>query len=112
MDNQNIRDNENLENTIDTNIYEEAMDLILPGLQIFVRDVNLTPDLISKYRVGDIIRVKHFIDASCRIQGMVTNTRYQILSNHMADFREFEEGTNWGLFVGQTNSRFKVIDVF
>ena len=43
--------------------------------------------------------------------GMVTSHRYAILSNHMGDFREYEHGTNWGLFVAK-HSHFKVIDIY
>ena len=93
-------------------VYQKAADDTFPGLQMFVRDVNLPPVCAAKYRPGMIIRERAFTDASCRVMGMVTTHRYAILSNHMHDFGPFEHGTNWGLFVGQRDSHFKVLDIY
>lgn len=76
---------------------------------MFVRDVNLAPGLAEKYTEGLILCEKGFADASCRVMGMVTTHRYAILSNHMADLREYEHGTDWGLCVAQRDSHFKVL---
>lgn len=97
---------------IDTKLLERAINDILPGLTMYVRDVNLPPEIAEKYKPGMIIMERGFTDASNRVMGMVTSHRFSILSNHMADFREFEHGTNWGLFVAQRNAHFKVIDVY
>lgn len=82
---------------------------IYPGITMFSRDVNLTPELAKKYTPGQIIREKAFTDASIRFMGMVTTHRYVILSNHMADLSAFEHGTNWGLHVANADSHFKVL---
>ncbi len=92
--------------------YENAINQILPGLTMYVRDVNLPPAFAEKYEPGRIIREKGFTDASCRVMGMVTTHRYAILSNHMANLGAFEHGTNWGLFVANRNAHFKVLDVY
>ena len=84
---------------------EALINEILPGLTMYVRDVNLSPELAAKYRAGMIIREKGFTDASNRVMGMLTTHRYAILSNHMGDMREFEHDTNWGLFVAKNNSK-------
>lgn len=91
---------------------EKVINEIFPGLMMFVRDVNLPQELGAKYKAGMIIKEKGFTDASCRIGGMVTSHRYAILSNHMGDFRPFEHGTNWGLFVAQHDAHFKVLDIY
>jgi len=91
---------------------EALINEILPGLTMYVRDVNLHPELAAKYRAGMIIREKGFTDASNRVMGMLTTHRYAILSNHMGDMREYEHDTNWGLFVAKNNSHFKVLDVY
>lgn len=91
---------------------EAVINDILPGLTMYVRDVNLSPEFAAKYKVGMIIREKGFTDASNRVMGMVTSHRYAILSNHMGDLREYEHDTNWGLFVAKNNAHFKVMDVY
>lgn len=78
----------------------------------YVRDVNLKPELASKYEIGQIITEKAFVDASDKIGGMVTTHRYLILSGYMADFSQFEEKTGWGLHVANRDSSFKVMDVY
>ena len=94
---------------IDKEKYEQVFNRTYPGLTMFVRDVNLAPELAAKYTEGLIIREKGFTDASCRVMGMVTTHRYAILSNHMAGLREYEHDTNWGLCVAQRDSHFKVL---
>ena len=97
---------------IDIELYEKTINEILPSLSMYVRDVNLTPELAEKYEPQTIIMERGFTDASCRVMGMVTTHRFSILSNHMADFGKYEHGTNWGLFVARNNAHFKVLDVY
>ena len=73
---------------------EELMNEMLPGLQLFARDINLTPEEVASYRVGEVVRNPAFTDATCRVGGMVTTHRYGILSNHMMDLSYAEHGTN------------------
>lgn len=97
---------------IDVELYEKTINEMLPGLTMYVRDVDLPPVCAEKYVPGMIIKELGFTDASCRVMGMVTTHRFAILSNHMADFGQFEHGTNWGLFVAQNGAHFKVLDVY
>ena len=90
---------------------EEAINRTFPGLTMFVRDVNLPEIIACKYTPGRIIREKAFVDASCRVGGMITTHRFAILSNHMASLESFEHGTNWGLYVAQRDSHFKVMAI-
>lgn len=94
---------------IDKAQFEAVINQTYPGLTMFVRDANLPSEIAAKYTVGLILREKGFTDASCRVMGMITTHRYGILSNHMADLREYEHGTNWGLCVAQRDSHFKVL---
>lgn len=96
---------------IDVKEYEKALNDILPGLTMYVRDVNLPQDIARKYTPGLIIRDPGFVDASSRVGGMVTSHRFAILSNHMADLSRLEHGTNWGLTTSRFDSHFKVLDV-
>lgn len=97
---------------IDLEQMEQVINEILPGLAMFVRDVDLPSACQEKYKPEMIIMERGFTDASNRVMGMVTTHRFAILSNHMADFRPYEHGTNWGLFVAQCGSHFKVLDVY
>lgn len=101
-----------MDKNIDMKVVQQTVNEILPNLNMYVRDVNLDSTLANKYKVGMIIREKGFTDASCRVMGMVTSHRYAILSNHMGDLREMEQGTNWGLFVAQRDAHFKVLDIY
>ena len=35
---------------------EQLMNVMLPGLQLFARDINLTPEEVACYRVGEVVR--------------------------------------------------------
>lgn len=88
---------------------EKAINEVFPGLTIFARDANLPAGIADIYKKGMILREKAFVDASYRVQGMVTTHRYIILSNHLKDLSNFEHGTNWGLCVANRDSHFKVL---
>ena len=91
---------------------EQLMNEMLPGLQLFARDINLTPEEAACYKVGEVVRNPAFTDATCRVGGMVTTHRYSILSNHMMDLSSMEQGTNWGLCIANRDSHFKVLDIY
>ena len=97
---------------IDFKQMEQVINEIFPGLTMYVRDVNLSPVCAEKYEPDMIIMERGFTDASNRVMGMVTMHRFAILSNHMADFRPYEHDTNWGLFVAQSGTHFKILDVY
>lgn len=92
-------------------ILEDLFNELFPGLSILVRDINLTPEEMAPYKVGQIIRVPFFTDASWRVGGMVTTHRYAVLSNHFRDFGSIDD-KNWGLVVAPRGARFKVMDIF
>ena len=90
---------------------QEMINKNYPGMMMFVRDVDLPQKLIERYKPGTIIQERGFVDATARVGGMVTNCRYCILSNHMANLGLFERDTNWQLHVAQHHSHFKVLGV-
>jgi hypothetical protein len=92
--------------------FEDACNRVLPGLTMFVRDVNLPEETALKYTAGIILRDPTFCDTTYRVGGMATSHRYAVLSNHYQDVSQYEHGTNWGLCVCQNNSHFKVLDVY
>ena len=57
---------------IDVKSYEDVINEILPGLTMYVRDVNLSPVCADKYESQTIIMERGFTDASSRVMGMVT----------------------------------------
>ena len=94
---------------------EQAANDIFPGTQMLVRDCNLTDAQLAGYEVGRILREPGFTDATHRVMGMATTHRIAIISNHMRDISdaiEDEEKKAWGLCLAQSNSRFKVLDVY
>ena len=91
---------------------EPVLNEILPGLTMYVRDADLPEKCAAAYVPGTIIKEPGFTDASCRVMGMKTTHRIAILSNHMADLQQFENGTNWGLHIAKSDSHFKVLDVY
>ena len=96
---------------LDLQKMQEMINKNYPGMMMFARDVDLPQRLIEKYSPGMIILERGFVDATARVGGMVTNCRYCILSNHMANLGMFEQGTTWQLHVAQHHSRFKVLGV-
>lgn len=95
---------------INKELFEQTINDILPGLTMYVRDVDLPKVCAEKYAPDSIILELGFTDASARVMGMKTTHRFAILSNHFRDLTEYEHDTNWGLFVGQSSSHFLVLD--
>ena len=79
---------------------------------LFVRDINLPKEFAEKYEVGALIKERGFVDMTNKIGQMTTSHRYAIISNHVANFSQFEHGTNWSLHITASNSKFKVLDVY
>ena len=50
---------------------EQLMNEMLPGLQLFARDINLTPEEASKFQSGQIVRNRRLYrcDESCGRHG-------------------------------------------
>ena len=94
---------------------EQAINDIYPGTQMFVRDCSLTDAQVAQYEIGRILREPGFVDSTHRVMGMATTHRFAIISNHMRDISDAiddEEKKAWGLCLAQSNSRFKVLDVY
>ncbi len=97
--------------------YKMVMDEILPGMGMFVRDVNLPEEIAEKYEPGKIIMHKGYTEASSRVAGMVATHRFAILSNRMVPFEDvpyFINGNSrsWGMHMVDRYSHFKVLDVY
>ena len=97
---------------IDKNVCEKLVNVVFPGLTMYVRDVNLSPICFSRYEKDMIILERGFTDASKRIMGMVTTHRYAILSNHMLDFSLVVPDNRCGLCVAKNGAHFQVLDIY
>ena len=79
---------------------------------LFVHDINLPKEWADKYEIGALIKERGFVDMTNKIGQMTTSHRYAIISNHVANFSQFEQETNWNLHTAAPSSKFKVLDVF
>ncbi len=50
-------------------LFKNTINEILPGLTLYVRDVNLPKEIAQKYVPDMIIMERGFTDASSRVQG-------------------------------------------
>jgi len=93
-------------------IFEDAFNRIIPGIQMFVRDVNLPPHIAAKYQPEMILQERTFCGASGRMGGMIMSHRFTILSNHIFNASQHIDDHGWGLHICQRDSFFKVIDIY
>lgn len=82
------------------------------GLKLFYRDTTLSENLISNYKVGQIIQEKGFTDMSSIGGGLSGNLRYLIASSHPKDLSKFNpDSAKIGHFLLDSISYFKVLDI-
>lgn len=90
-------------------IYNETFS----GLRLFYRDTNLPENLISNYKVGQIIQEKGFTDMSSLGGGLSGNLRYLIASAHPKDLSKFNpDSAKNGHFLLDSIAYFKVLDIY
>ncbi|WP_026728254.1 hypothetical protein [Flavobacterium denitrificans] len=89
-------------------IYSETFS----GLKLFYRDTNLSDNLISNYKVGQIIQEKGFTDMTSIGGGLSGNLRYLIASAHPKDLSKFNpDSGKIGHFLLDSIAYFKVLDI-
>ncbi|MBZ4037385.1 hypothetical protein K6T82_21675 [Flavobacterium sp. 17A] len=82
------------------------------GLKLFYRDTNLSENLISNYRIGQIIQEKGFTDMTSIGGGLSGNLRYLIASAHAKDLSKFNpDSGKIGHFLLDSIAYFKVLDI-
>lgn len=90
-------------------IYSETFS----GLALFYRDTTLAEDLISRYRVGKIIKERGFTDMTYKGGGLSTNLRYLIASSQAKDLSLFNpDAAELGQVLLSSNAFFKVLDIY
>ena len=91
---------------------KDILDETFSDLKLFYRDTTLSDDLISKYKVGQIIKEKGFTDMSYIGGGLSQNCRYLIASSDARDLSKFNPASvKNGHALLDDNSFFKVLDI-
>lgn len=92
---------------------EEIYSPVFTGLTLFYRDTSLAENLISLYRMGQILMERGFTDMSYKGGGIASNLRYLIASSHAKDVSAISPDTAvFGQVVLPFNSWFKVVDIY
>ncbi|MFD1601359.1 hypothetical protein ACFSJW_23450 [Flavobacterium artemisiae] len=82
------------------------------GLKLFYRDTDLPENLISNYKIGQIIQERGFTDMSSIGGGISGNFRYLIASAHAKDISKFNpDSAKIGHFLLDSIAYFKVLDI-
>lgn len=98
---------------MDNKKIEEIFNQTFPGLALLYRDVELSNDLISKYKVGQIIHERGFTDASRFGGGPTAKLRYLIASAYGRDLSMFDpNAAKFGMIIISSGAYFKVLDVY
>jgi hypothetical protein len=89
-------------------IYNETFS----DLKLFYRDTTLPENLISNYRIGQIIQEKGFTDMTSIGGGLSGNFRYLIASANAKDLSKFNpDSAKIGHFLLDSIAYFKVLDI-
>ncbi|KOP36867.1 hypothetical protein DBB36_11175 [Flavobacterium sp. WLB] len=82
------------------------------GLKLYYRDTDLPENLISNYKIGQIIQEKGFTDMTSIGGGLSGNFRYLIASANAKDLSKFNpDSAKIGHFLLDTIAYFKVLDI-
>jgi hypothetical protein len=92
---------------------EKIYNQTFSELTLFYRDSTLSEDLISKYRIGQILKERGFTYMTYKGGGLETNCRYLIASAHGKDLSAFNpESKEAGHVLIKANAFFKVLDIY
>jgi hypothetical protein len=98
---------------MDNKQIQEIYNQTFSGLTLFYRDMTLAEDLISKYRVGQILTERGFTDMSYKGGGLVTNFRYLVASANAKDMSAFDpDSKECGHVLLSSNAFFKILDIY
>ena len=91
---------------------KDILDETFSDLKLFYRDTTLSHELISNYKVGQIIKEKGFTDMSFIGGGLSGNCRYLIASSDARELSKFNpDSVKNGHSLLDDNSFFKVLDI-
>lgn len=105
--------------------FEQIVNWILPGLQLFYRDTDADIDVERMYPVGKVLRTGFYTSVSTKLQRPAQKTRFLIASAHAALLCSDENGNvnetglsfcpraeEWRHAVISKNAWLKVLDVY
>lgn len=105
--------------------FEQIVNWILPGLQLFYRDTDANIDIERMYPVGKVLRTGFYTSVSTKLQRPAQKTRFLIASAHAALLCSDENGNvnetglsfspraeEWRHAVISKNAWLKVLDVY
>lgn len=105
--------------------FEQIVNWILPGLQLFYRDTDTDIDVDRMYPVGKVFRTGFYTSVSTKLQRPAQNTRFLIATGHAALLCSDENGNvnetglsfspraeEWRHAVISKNAWLKVLDVY
>lgn len=91
---------------------KDILDETFSELELYYRDTNLPDDLISNYKIGQIIKERGFTDMTYISGGLSGNLRYLIASSDARDLSKFNpDSAKNGHALLDDNSFFKVLDI-
>jgi hypothetical protein len=91
---------------------KDILDETFSDLKLYYRDTTLADDLLSNYKVGQIIKQKDFTDMTYIGGGLSGNCRYLIASSDARDLSKFNpDSVKNGHSLLDDNSFFKVLDI-
>lgn len=98
---------------MDNTKIEEAYNDTFSGLTMYYRDCELQQDLISKYKVDQIIMERGFTDVSSFAEGLGKKLRYAIASNKAVNMGQINpDVAKFGFNLISAPSYYKVLDMY
>ena len=98
---------------MDNILKNEFYEVTFNNLSLLYRDTTLSEQLISTYKIGQILNERGFTDMSTLGGGLNTNLRYLIATSHAKDVSGYNaDGLYNGHVMLQSNAFFKVIDIY
>jgi len=92
---------------------EEAYNDTFSGLTMYYRDCELKQELISKYKIDQILLERGFTDVSNFAEGLSKKLRYAIASNKAVNMAQVNpEVAKFGFNLISAPSHYKVLDIY
>jgi len=91
---------------------KDILDETFSDLKLFYRDTTLPENLISSYKIGQIIQERGFTDMTSISGGLSGNFRYLIASANAKDLSKFNpDSAKIGHYLLDSIAYFKVLDI-
>ena len=92
---------------------EQAYQNTFSGLTMYYRDCELSEDLVTRYKVDQIIQERGFTDVSNQAEGLAKNVRFAIASNSASNLGGINpDVAKYGFHLIASGAYFKVLDIY